>query len=469
MKRRSFLTALAALGCEPMALGLGQTQASRLAAWAAVWPFLAVSLVDVVHGHVLVPNVAPAVNAAGIRGNPTLHFTGAEHLDCDALTSLWGDPTKSSTVLAYFRSLGHGNGYQTICAAGYDFGSAEVAYQWQNKFPCLATQNGLGVNFDRTDTEEVGFNAFTVSWCYDASRGLTEIRVDSELRSIINGTVPLPAAGLDNFSVGCWLGGGNPTNPFIGELAALAVAAAYLPAAANELSEQWISAAYTLPYDSPDSIRVLPLGDSITRGDSGVDAGWRTAQELEFIVPERLSVTCLGPFSSGSIPNNLHCGQPSATIQVIRDNGLTAIAAHEGFDLIEVMAGTNDAPGNVAAALASYSDMLTQIYAANVAWKPLGKIQVTTLLPIKTGTAGWDHIDPINAGLVVIWDAFEALHPGVLIRSDAFAAVGGVWGAPNFDDTSDGAVHPNPTGYANIWAQALGPAVMPYLSSISPT
>ena len=198
----------------------------------------------------------------------------------------------------------------------------------------------------------------------------------------------------------------------------------------------------------PVVLRVLPLGDSITRGD--VAGGWRP------VLAGRLDaagarVVFVGSMSSAGLAHEGHGGW--------RIDQLAAVAAARvreyAPDVVLLMAGTNDLVQRRWAGMAGRLETLVR--------------QVQAARPgVRVLLASVPQMRPRSAGLAAAWNAYRSAVPAVAARTGATWVRGDLVRYPT-DLVSDG-VHPSRCGYARLgwlwwhgWVRAVpAPAGRPW-------
>jgi len=196
--------------------------------------------------------------------------------------------------------------------------------------------------------------------------------------------------------------------------------------------------------------RVMPLGDSITRGAGD---GWRgTFWSRVLAGGGRLDL--VGSQVQGSFADPQHEGHGGWRI-----DQLTAIAADRvrryAPDVVLLMAGTNDLVHHRWAGMAGRLETLVR---AVQAARPGVRVLLATV----------PQMQPRSAGLVAAWNAYRAAVPVVAGRTGATVVRGDVVRYPS-DLTADG-VHPSRCGYARLawlwwhgWVRAVpAPAGRPW-------
>jgi lysophospholipase L1-like esterase len=191
-------------------------------------------------------------------------------------------------------------------------------------------------------------------------------------------------------------------------------------------------------------VRILPLGDSITRGFGSVDSGGYRRPLYHRLVNAGWEVDFVGSLAHGSFPDPWHEGHDGAYIRVIRDQW--AVPSQQAYDphITLLMAGTNDVwtgtgPNAPANAPANLSSLIGTIFQAN----PDTKLYVASIPQIWDGHQGVEYqsVRTYNAqlpGVVQHW-----ADQGKFVRFVDVYPVIANW------ELVDG-VHPSDAGYADI-------------------
>jgi autotransporter-associated beta strand protein len=242
----------------------------------------------------------------------------------------------------------------------------------------------------------------------------------------------------------------------------------------------------TFRASSAAPLRVLHIGDSITRGAAGgvmtntfSDAGWRyylhnllLAQKLDFrAVGPRMQDGSIAGYENSSSPAaeldrpllfQANAGYSGQGINFVRDNIAGWLAASPA-DLITLMVGTNDVgyasssaipQATLDTAKANYTALLNNLFAA----APSAKVVLATIPPVggNFAAANVARIEPFNAQVVrALHTEFSATHPGRIFLVDNYAAL-----APA-DIGSDG-IHPRSAGHqklARAWHAGISRAL----------
>ncbi len=137
-----------------------------------------------------------------------------------------------------------------------------------------------------------------------------------------------------------------------------APAAAVVPCRAGEKPH---AAPYTPPAD-PDTVRIMPLGDSITRGIGFTPLDGYRADLRSRLVAAGWAVDMVGSGTDGTGPDGDHEGHPSCTIGEVTAIVADRLAVYRP-DIVLLHLGTNDmrSPAEAARAPERMRDLLTLI------------------------------------------------------------------------------------------------------------
>jgi lysophospholipase L1-like esterase len=190
------------------------------------------------------------------------------------------------------------------------------------------------------------------------------------------------------------------------------------------------------------SVKIMPLGDSITWGDgSSTTSSYRADLWQRLVVGAGLAVDFVGSGRSGVLPDPDNEGHSGWRIDQITSSIDGWLAASQP-DVILLHIGTNDMVQNfdIANAPARLGQLLDRIRAD----QPAATVIVAAIIPSTDAT--------VNSRV----NAFNAMVPGVVAqRADArFADLNATIGAADMADS----LHPNDGGYAkmaSLWYSAL--------------
>ncbi len=191
-------------------------------------------------------------------------------------------------------------------------------------------------------------------------------------------------------------------------------------------------------------IRILPLGDSITRGYGSTDSGGYRKYLHARLTSVGLDLDFVGSLANGSFPDPQHEGHDGAYIRVLHSNW--ALQAQQTYDpqITLLMIGTNDcwtgtglnSPEN---APQNLNNLISGIFQVN----PDTQLYVATIPRIWDGGAGQEYPSVIK---------YNATIPGIVngwANSGKFARLVDVYPHVTVPQLFDG-VHPNESGYATI-------------------
>lgn len=195
---------------------------------------------------------------------------------------------------------------------------------------------------------------------------------------------------------------------------------------------------------SATPIKIMPLGDSITRGFGSIDSGGYRRPLYNMLTQNGWNVDFVGLLNHGYFPEPEHEGWDGAYIRVLQQN--RAVPAHQTYmpNITLLMAGTNDvwhgtglnSPANAPANLDS---LIATIYAVN----PTTHLYVASIPRIWDGNIGIEYQRVVDYNVQI---------PGIV---DAWAATGksirfvDVYPFVTRAQLLDG-VHPRQAGYVEI-------------------
>ncbi|KAF7337152.1 Lipolytic enzyme [Mycena venus] len=185
------------------------------------------------------------------------------------------------------------------------------------------------------------------------------------------------------------------------------------------------------------TIRLLPLGDSITFGLESSDGnGYRST--LHNLLQVGNTVDFIGSLKSGTMADNDNEGHSGATIAQIQQFSTNPAALPARPNVVLLMAGTNDVfGGSISTAPSRLSTLIDSIFTAC----PDAALVVATLTPL---SAGQSSVDTYNQAVTQLVATRKAAGQHILLASMASVLA---------SDLADG-VHPNDAGYvkmANAW------------------
>jgi len=179
------------------------------------------------------------------------------------------------------------------------------------------------------------------------------------------------------------------------------------------------------------------VGDSLTKGPASGGyrnplAAWITAN----CAPNHL--TAVGDQVYGTFTNPRHMGYPSLECAQIITKYVAQVGTGKAYSpkLSIIWMGTNDVnnvPGDVSAAVASYTTQLTNAHNAAVSSDAAARLMVTTLTDYLGITSDIVAFNTAIAGPGGVWDVFDAAHPSnTLKRLDLYTKLGaagtsGLW------------------------------------------
>ncbi|EGO59267.1 hypothetical protein NEUTE1DRAFT_121106 [Neurospora tetrasperma FGSC 2508] len=196
------------------------------------------------------------------------------------------------------------------------------------------------------------------------------------------------------------------------------------------------------------SLRIMPLGASITYGQASTDGNGYRNSLRNAIVKLGNPVNMVGSRHHGTMQDNDVEGWPGYRIHEVHAKAHTAVPAYKP-NVVLINAGTNDAAGNLNISTASdrMGAMIDEVFAAS----PRAVVILSTLI-INT-------LPATEKRVLVINDQYKALAQRMrdagkrVILVDMHDATKGPIPEDMFDST-----HPTDVGYrkmANIWFQGL--------------
>ncbi|KAJ6518004.1 lipolytic enzyme [Mycena vitilis] len=185
------------------------------------------------------------------------------------------------------------------------------------------------------------------------------------------------------------------------------------------------------------TLRLLPLGDSITFGLQSTDGnGYRST--LHNLLQTGNTVDFIGSLKSGTMADNDNEGHSGATIAQIQQFATNSAALPARPNVVLLMAGTNDVfGGSISTAPSRLSTLIDSIFTAC----PDTALIVATLTPLSAGQAS---VDTYNQAVTQLVSTRKAAGQHILLASMASVLA---------SDLFDG-VHPDDAGYvkmANAW------------------
>lgn len=213
------------------------------------------------------------------------------------------------------------------------------------------------------------------------------------------------------------------------------------------LPGQAAAAAVLPPMDTAAHFRVMPLGDSITRGD-GSAAGYGYRQHLANYIKTTGGYANMVTVGSVNSSTGVHEGHPTWTITMLSAQLNGWLAAHTP-DLVYVHAGVNDALQGASGQ--QIADRMAALLAQILAWSPDVRVVVGDLM-VPWGTAQFD-----TASLAV--QRYNRLVPGVVAAAGprvSLARMSRVVAGSLLTDK----LHPGESGYermAWVWWQCTAP------------
>ncbi|KAJ7679372.1 lipolytic enzyme [Mycena polygramma] len=185
------------------------------------------------------------------------------------------------------------------------------------------------------------------------------------------------------------------------------------------------------------TLRLLPLGDSITFGLQSTDGnGYRST--LHNLLQTGNTVDFIGSLKSGTMADNDNEGHSGATIAQIQQFATNSAALPARPNVVLLMAGTNDVfGGSISTAPSRLSTLIDSIFTAC----PDAALIVATLTPLSAGQAA---VDTYNQAVTQLVATRKAAGQHILLASMASVLA---------SDLFDG-VHPDDAGYvkmANAW------------------
>ncbi len=207
------------------------------------------------------------------------------------------------------------------------------------------------------------------------------------------------------------------------------------------------------PLGSPlTTIEVAMLGDSITYGESAVDAGgWRTVLG-QLATRAGMSLTSVGINTDSNAPLNNHNGVSGSTIPDHNTGGsvnsIATLATHQP-DVAFVFLGFNDANNSTltANASANYLSLMRNAHSAS----PNTRFVVGRLFQVGDATRR-ANIATVRAAMEAAWDTLDS--EGLLIVRAETRVIS--FPTDLYEGNSN-PVHPTATGYAKL-AHAFWPA-----------
>jgi lysophospholipase L1-like esterase len=199
-------------------------------------------------------------------------------------------------------------------------------------------------------------------------------------------------------------------------------------------------------------LRILPLGDSITRGTGSLGAGGYRGPLHELFDDAGLPIDFVGSLQEGSIPDPDHQGVSARSADEL-DPLVTGIINAQDPEAVLLLIGTNDVrnePNPAATLPGEIVGIVNKIHAVDASVYVL----VAKLPALAPGEVSPSVLAATNAAIAEAIDALEAQGRAVSLVDT---------GAVGQSDLGDG-VHPNPTGYgklAGIWFEAILDALPP--------
>jgi lysophospholipase L1-like esterase len=223
-------------------------------------------------------------------------------------------------------------------------------------------------------------------------------------------------------------------------------------------------------------VAIMPLGDSITAGDTlnTLDQGgaYRTQlwQDLGADITKfRFTGTQVsGPASLSEKHHEGHVGftiafQPNSGYGNLTDNVQNYIASNPRLlpDVILLMIGTNDVNRNfeVDQAPAKLDHLISLISDLNIGFRPQAKLIVSSILPIDDANNQF-RSDPADFSANARAIAFNATIPGIVTAHSARGErvfFTDIYSKFNVADIKDG-LHPSPAGFnklGDLWYSAI--------------
>ncbi len=383
----------------------------------------------------------PALTSGG--GTRADTVTNLTYVSCDP-TSLYTAPTAQTLTLKEVNFFGEKTGTLTPFVARYDGGSFSLGASY--------TVLAMGDPISVTTTQALVNASFTVGGSYPTvslAAGETLAAGWQQNGNIVYISA-LGASGTIDYIAN------NSTLP--------ATVGNTLTANANYTSSGFdrtmqFNIGFEGGTEPPKTLKIMPLGDSITYGSGGTNAGYR-GPLYDLLTADGMNFQFVGSATSnpGPLPASQqhHEGHSGYVITsgTSGRSGLTDnIAAWLGTtdpDIILLMIGTNDVNLNYELATAPdrLSNLITMICDKTTGLEPDATLVVAQIVPI-VNDAQDVLVNAYNQGVAAVVAAHKALGENVMLV-DMHSAL--------TDADMNDNLHPNNSGYdkmAQVWYEAI--------------
>ncbi|OTB01449.1 carbohydrate esterase family 3 protein [Hypoxylon sp. CI-4A] len=199
------------------------------------------------------------------------------------------------------------------------------------------------------------------------------------------------------------------------------------------------------------SLRIMPLGASITYGYKSTDGNGYRKVLMERLVAYGNQVDMVGDHPNGTMKDNATEGWPSYVIDQVHEKAKTAVPEFKP-NLILVNVGTNDCRDNASVGEAGgrLASMLDDLYVESAE----ATVILSTLIVNRDAATRRNVLD-FNAQLKDVASSFrsDSKKNKRLVLVDMQAD-----GGPTLDDLSDDGTHPTDAGYrkmADVWFDGI--------------